>query len=119
MEEGYLIKFKRPENDFYEYKCKFNGYTPNIKDALIYPLDSRQINTDIFVIRWLHPDWNSEIIDRVNEIGTYISTYKPRLTFKKILTNTGIILIMPFVIPIVAFLTIKDKIIELYQKRKK
>lgn len=118
MEEGYLIKFKRPENDFYEYKCKIGGYTTNIKDALIYPPDSRQINTDIFVIRWLHPDWNAEIIDRINEIGTYISTYKPKLTLKKILTNTGIILIMPITLPVVAFLTIKDKIIELYQKRK-
>lgn len=118
MEEGYLIKFKRPENDFYEYKCKIAGYTTNIKDALIYPPDSPEMHGACLGIRLLHPDWNVEIIDRINEIGTYISTYKPKLTFKKILTNTGIILIMPFVIPIVTFLTIKDKIIELYNKRK-
>lgn len=118
MEKGYLIKIKRPNNNFYEYKCKFNGYTPNIKDALIYPPDSRDINMDIFVIRWLHPDWNAEIIDRIKEIGTYISTYNPKLTFKKILNNIGIALLIPIVIPIVAYLTAKDKIIELFNKKK-
>lgn len=30
-----------------------------------------------------YPDWNPQIIDYKNEIGTYISTYKPKLTFKK------------------------------------
>ena len=97
MEEGYLIKFKRPENDYYEYKCEFGGYTPNIKDAFIYAPNSPEMNGSCFYIRWLHPDWNPEIVDYRNEIGTYISTYKPKLTFKKILTNTGIILIIPFI----------------------
>ena len=27
MDDGYIIKFKRPENDFYEYKHKLGGYT--------------------------------------------------------------------------------------------
>jgi hypothetical protein len=112
MEEGYLIKFKRPENDFYEYKCEIGGYTPNIKDALTYPPNSPEIYGACFAIRWTHPDWNLEIVDYRNEIGTYISTYKPKVTFKTILDTIGFILSIPILIPIIAYLAIKDYIMK-------
>ena len=119
MEDRMLIKIKRPNDTLPLYKASCNRWVRDSKKAIQYPKNSNRLTYEHNLLYVNHPDWNPQITETMNEIGTYISTYKPRLTFKKILTNTGIILIIPFVIPIVAFLTIKDKIIELYQKRKK
>jgi predicted YcjX-like family ATPase len=118
MEDRMLIKIKRPNDTLPLYKASCNRWVRDSKNAIQYPKNSNRLTYEHNLLYVSHPDWNPQITETMNEIGTYISTYKPRLTFKKILTNTGIILIIPFVIPIVAFLTIKDKIIELCQKRK-
>ena len=119
MEDRMLIKIQRPNDTLPLYKASCNRWVRDSKNAIQYPKNSNRLTYEHNLLYVNHPDWNPQITETMNEIGTYISTYKPRLTLKKILTNTSIILIMPFVIPIVAFLTIKDKIIELYQKRKK
>lgn len=112
MDDGYIIKFKRPENDFYEYKQKLGGYTGNVKDALIYQPNTPEMYGNLFAIRYLHPEWNAEVVDYRNEIGTYISTYKPKVTFKTILDFIGFILAIPILIPAIAYLAIKDYIMK-------
>jgi hypothetical protein len=112
MDDGYIIKFKRPENDFYEYKHKLGGYTENVKDALIYQPNTIEMYGNLFAIRYLHPEWDAEIADYRNEIGTYISTYKPKVTFKIILDTIGFILAIPILIPIIAYLATKDYIMK-------
>lgn len=118
MEEYLSIKIKRPDNNLYEYKCNFGGYTTNIKYAFIFPPNSPEMQGAYFAIRWLHPDWDVKIVDVRYEIGTYISTIEKFQLFNKILSIIGNILISPILIPVVAFLIIKDKIIELYDKKK-
>jgi hypothetical protein len=112
MNDGYIIKFKRPENDFYEYKQKIGGYTGNIKNALIYPPNSPEMFGSCFYIKWAHPEWNAEVVDYRNEIGTYISTYKTKYTFKVILDNIGLLLAIPIIIPVITYFTIKDYIMK-------
>ena len=118
MEDRMLIKIQRPNDTLPLYKASCNRWVRDSKNAIQYPKNSNRLTYEHNILYVNHPDWNPQITETMNEIGTYISTYNPKLTFKKILFNTSIILIMPFIIPLMALITIKDKIIELYNKRK-
>ena len=118
MEDRMLIKIKRPNDTLPLYKASCNRWVRDSKNAIQYPKNSNRLTYEHNLLYVNHPDWNPQITETMNEIGTYISTYKPKLTLKKILTNTGIILLMPIILPVEIFFAIKEKISITITKKK-
>ena len=118
MEETYVIKIKRPENDYYEYRYGWGQYTTNVKQAFKYKshdiLHQNYLMSAMEYVQIVHPDWKIEKADYRNEIGTYISTYKPKATLKDILKNIGYILLIPILIPLVFIIDAKDKLKKIF-----
>ena len=82
MEDRMLIKIKRPNDTLPLYKASCNRWVRDSKNAIQYPKNSNRLTYEHNLLYVNHPDWNPQITETMNEIGTYISTYKPKYTFK-------------------------------------
>ena len=112
MDEIYLIKAKLPENNYYKYIGITSRWTLDPKDAVKFRTNSFQLEYTYESLRRAHTDWLIEKVDYRHEIGTYISTYKPKYTFKEIISDIGALLLMPIAIPLIGYLALKDYILK-------
>ena len=110
MDSNYVIKIETGNWSKPLYYKEGGGQTLSIKHAQRFAKNSQRVH---YIMNYYQPEYNVELINIREEIGTYISIHKRKHTFRKYLYNTLCILAIPILLPIVGIIELNNKILEL------
>lgn len=113
MEQTYIIEADLPDRNHPVFYCSIHAWTAYPQSAKRFIKDSAYLG---MVLNNIPKEYNPRLVDYRHVIGTYISTRSKKHTFSNYLIDTVCLILMPILLPIMAVIDIKDKIVEYITK---